>query len=68
MGNFPSPCGAHSVSCLLDEATLLRQWPVPAAQPSDAAVKNFRYFVAAEGTILLSVLEQPLTNDQGPSL
>ena len=74
VGNFPSPCGAQSLSCLLDEATLLHQSPLGDVSSSpgsrskndlQSAVKNFRYFVAAEGAILLSVLEQPLGNDQG---
>ena len=68
VGNFPSPCGAHSISCLLDETTLLHQSPLgERSNPSDiqSSVKKFRYFVATEGAILLSILEQPLGNDQG---
>ena len=68
VGNFPSPCGAHSISCVLDETTLLHQSPLgERSNPSDiqSSVKKFRYFVATEGAILLSILEQPLGNDQG---
>lgn len=69
VGNFPSPCGAHSTSCLLDEGSLLHQSPRANKQSwgndVENAVKHFRYFATSEGTILLSVLEQPLGNDQG---
>ena len=69
VGNFPSPCGAHSTSCLLDEGSLLHQSPRANKQSwssdVETAVKHFRYFATSEGTILLSVLEQPLGNDQG---
>ena len=71
VGNFPSPCGAHSTSCLLDEGSLLHQSPrgkESAHSSIDTAVKHFRYFAASEGSILLSVLEQPLGNDQGNSI
>lgn len=68
VGNFPSPCGAHSTSCLLDEGSLLHQSPRANKQlwssDVETAVKHFRYFATSEGTILLSVLEQPLGNDQ----
>ena len=75
VGNFPNPCGAHSLSCLLDEATLFRQSSLgknylkkdlpDKDYLSSIALKNFRYFATAEGAIL-SVLEEPMgSNDQG---
>lgn len=69
VGNFPNPCGAHSLSCLLDESSLCNQSSMQKTYfqtelaPSEA-VKHFRYFATAEGAIL-GVLEEPLGNDQG---
>ncbi|KAE8751950.1 hypothetical protein FOCC_FOCC001427 [Frankliniella occidentalis] len=72
VGCFPSPCGAESLSSLLDEVSLLRHcnsWPTagggPAASSRAAAVQRFRYFVLENSTVL-ALLEEPLGNDQDP--
>lgn len=71
VGCFPSPCGAESLSSLLDEVSLLRHcnsWPTggggPAASSRAAAVQQFRYFVLENSTVL-ALLEEPLGNDEG---
>lgn len=72
VGCFPSPCGAESLSSLLDETSLLRHcnsWPTPGGGPAAssraAAVQRFRYFVLENSTVL-ALLEEPLGNDQDP--
>ncbi|XP_034250605.1 ral GTPase-activating protein subunit beta isoform X1 [Thrips palmi] len=72
VGCFPSPCGAESLSSLLDEVSLLRHcnsWPTPGGGPAAssraAAVQRFRYFVLENSTVL-ALLEEPLGNDQDP--
>lgn len=62
VGNFPSPTGANSPSCLLKEEDLFH---TPHSMKSDSkqdsllsAGQHFRYFAASEGTMLLGVLEQ----------
>ncbi|XP_063235788.1 ral GTPase-activating protein subunit beta isoform X2 [Bacillus rossius redtenbacheri] len=65
VGYFPSPCGAQSLSSLLDEASLLRHcssWPGGSAA---RAVERFRYFVVENCTVL-ALLEEPLGNDEDP--
>nr|CAD7256268.1 unnamed protein product [Timema shepardi] len=65
VGYFPSPCGAQSLSSLLDEVSLLRHcnsWP---GGDATRAVERFRYFVV-ENSTLLALLEEPLGNDQDP--
>ncbi|XP_076069482.1 ral GTPase-activating protein subunit beta isoform X2 [Oratosquilla oratoria] len=68
VGNFPSVCGAESLSSLLDEVTLLKHcntWGGPESITKDLATQHFRYFVA-QNTIILALLEQPLGNHQDP--
>ena len=43
VGNFPSLCGAHSASCLLDEASLLHQSPL--GQEDDFVEQSKAFFV-----------------------
>lgn len=63
VGNFPSPTGADSPSCLLNEDDLIhqkRQLKSDSKQEfMSSAAQHFRYFAASEGTVLLGVLEQP---------
>uniref|UniRef100_A0A8D8UV98 Ral GTPase-activating protein subunit beta n=2 Tax=Cacopsylla melanoneura TaxID=428564 RepID=A0A8D8UV98_9HEMI len=67
VGYFPSVCGPESLSCLLDEISLVKlcnSWP--GGQISlEKAVPKFRYFVLENAT-LLALLEEPLGNDQDP--
>ncbi|CAL4091038.1 unnamed protein product [Meganyctiphanes norvegica] len=67
VGTFPSVCGAESISCLLDEVSLLRHCNTWDTQhlTRDTAAQHFRYFVA-QNSILLALLEQPLGNHQDP--
>ncbi|CAA9993032.1 unnamed protein product [Nesidiocoris tenuis] len=55
---FPSPCGAESVSSLIDENVLL-------GYASVNSVEAFKYFVLHDN-ILLALLEDPLGNHQEP--
>ncbi|GLH11054.1 Uncharacterized protein GBIM_15903 [Gryllus bimaculatus] len=67
VGYFPSPCGAESLSSLLDEVSLLRHcnsW-IGGEVTREMAVERFRYFVVENSTIL-ALLEEPLGNDQDP--
>uniref|UniRef100_A0A1B6CX62 Rap-GAP domain-containing protein n=1 Tax=Clastoptera arizonana TaxID=38151 RepID=A0A1B6CX62_9HEMI len=67
VGYFPSPCGAESLSCLLDEIALVKycnSWRDENATQA-MAVSKFRYFVL-ENSIVLALLEEPLGNDQDP--
>ena len=66
MGYFPSPCGAESLSSLLDEISLLKycnSWPGGDIDRVSAC-QRFKYFVV-DNSILLALLEEPLGNDQG---
>ncbi|RZF35527.1 hypothetical protein LSTR_LSTR010218 [Laodelphax striatellus] len=69
VGYMPSPCGAESLSCLLDEVSLAKQcnsWTANDDQLSQqSAVAKFRYFVLENSTVL-ALLEEPLGNDQDP--
>ncbi|XP_032791568.2 ral GTPase-activating protein subunit beta isoform X2 [Daphnia magna] len=61
VGNFPSPTGTDSLSCLLNEEDLLQKSYTPKTDSTKSpisAAQHFRYFAASEGTILLGVLEQ----------
>lgn len=61
VGNFPSPTGTDSLSCLLNEEDLLQKSCIPKTDSTKSpisAAQHFRYFAASEGTILLGVLEQ----------
>lgn len=66
MGYFPSPCGAESLSCLLDEVSLVKHCNSWRGEniTQQVAVTKFRYFVL-ENSTLLALLEEPLGNDQG---
>ena len=66
VGNFPTPTGADSPSCLLKEEDLLYQLYIKKTNSSStlqdsipSAPQHFRYFAVSEGTMLLGVLEQP---------
>lgn len=62
MDYFPSSCGAESLSTLLDEVSLLRHSASASGGqtlPMTEAVRNFRYFVVDNATIV-AVLEEPL--------
>ncbi|XP_039292662.1 ral GTPase-activating protein subunit beta isoform X3 [Nilaparvata lugens] len=66
VGYMPSPCGAESLSCLLDEVALAKQCNSASHQLSQqSAVAKFRYFVLENSTVL-ALLEEPLGNDQDP--
>ncbi|KAI5710614.1 hypothetical protein M8J75_010125 [Diaphorina citri] len=67
VGYFPSICGPESLSCLLDEVSLVKlcnSWPGGEIS-LQSAVPKFRYFVL-ENSTLLALLEEPLGNDQDP--
>ncbi|XP_067010015.2 ral GTPase-activating protein subunit beta [Anabrus simplex] len=67
VGYFPSPCGAESLSSLLDEVSLLKHcnsW-TGGEVTREMAVERFRYFVVENSTVL-ALLEEPLGNDQDP--
>ena len=67
VGSFPSVCGAESLSSLLEEVTLLKHcntWGGSDPITRDAACQHFRYFVT-QNSIVLALLEQPLSNNQG---
>ncbi|KAL0278957.1 UNVERIFIED_CONTAM: hypothetical protein PYX00_000621 [Menopon gallinae] len=67
VGYFPSPCGAESLSSLLDEMSLLKHcnsWPGTELDRVTAC-QRFKYFVV-DNSILLALLEEPLGNDQDP--
>ncbi|XP_075220156.1 ral GTPase-activating protein subunit beta isoform X3 [Lycorma delicatula] len=67
VGYMPSPCGAESLSCLLDEVALVKHcnsWTGNHVTQSSAVTK-FRYFVLENSTVL-ALLEEPLGNDQDP--
>uniref|UniRef100_A0A146LGW4 Ral GTPase-activating protein subunit beta n=1 Tax=Lygus hesperus TaxID=30085 RepID=A0A146LGW4_LYGHE len=57
-GYFPTPCGAESVSSLVDENLLLQYSSV-------SSVEAFKYFVLHDN-ILIALLEDPLGNHQEP--
>ncbi|XP_050531868.1 ral GTPase-activating protein subunit beta isoform X2 [Daktulosphaira vitifoliae] len=66
VGSFPSICGAESLSCLLDEITLIKHCNSIAVNNMECkshAVSKFRYFVL-ENSIILALFEEPLGNDQ----
>lgn len=63
-------CGAESLSCLLDEITLIKHCNSIASDSSQCrshAVSKFRYFVL-ENSIILALFEEPLGNNQGKHL
>ena len=64
---FPSVAGPESVSSLLDESTLLKLCNCQNGEvlPMSEAVQSFRFFVVDNSTIL-SILEEPLGNEQEP--
>lgn len=67
VGHFPSICGAESLSCLLDEITLIKHCNSIVTDNIDCksyAVSKFRYFVL-ENSILLALFEEPLGNNLG---
>ncbi|XP_050435690.1 ral GTPase-activating protein subunit beta isoform X3 [Adelges cooleyi] len=66
IGYFPSICGAESLSCLLDEITLIKHCnsiAIDNVECKSHAVSKFRYFVL-ENSIILALFEEPLGNDQ----
>ncbi|XP_025410091.1 ral GTPase-activating protein subunit beta isoform X8 [Sipha flava] len=66
VGYFPSVCGAESLSCLLDEITLIKHCNSIATDNVECkshAVSKFRYFVL-ENSIILALFEEPLGNNQ----
>lgn len=71
IGNFPSECGPHTLSSLLDEITLHKHCNSNPSENSNVsvtaeqAIKKFRYFVTENSTIF-ALLEEPLGNDQDP--
>lgn len=68
VGNFPSPTGTDSLSCLLNEEDLFQKSCLPKNDSNKSpmsAAQHFRYFAASEGTILLGVLEQSPNKKSG---
>ncbi|KAK6624852.1 hypothetical protein RUM44_011716 [Polyplax serrata] len=67
VGYFPSPCGAESLSSLLDELSLLKYCNSWTGGEVDrvTACQRFKYFII-DNSILLALLEEPLGNDQDP--
>lgn len=67
VGFFPNECGPQSISSLLDEITLYKHCisNPNKALTAEQAVKNFRYFVT-ENSSIMALLEEPLGNDQDP--
>ncbi|XP_050058118.1 ral GTPase-activating protein subunit beta isoform X4 [Aphis gossypii] len=66
VGYFPSVCGAESLSCLLDEITLIKHCNSIATDGVECkshAISKFRFFVL-ENSIILALFEEPLGNNQ----
>ncbi|XP_057325976.1 ral GTPase-activating protein subunit beta isoform X5 [Microplitis mediator] len=67
VGYFPSPCGAQSLSSLIDEIVLVQKCKNNNNDRvgRQAAVERFRYFVAENAT-MLALLEEPLAHQTEP--
>nr|XP_018899097.1 PREDICTED: ral GTPase-activating protein subunit beta isoform X2 [Bemisia tabaci] len=67
VGNFPSPCGAESISCLLDEFSLVKHCNLglDGKISQRDAINKFRYFIV-DNAIMLALLEDPLSLDEDP--
>lgn len=61
IGHYPQPTAPESVSSLLDEASMLKLCNKENSTP----LRAFKYFIL-DGCVLMSLLEQPLGNDEDP--
>ncbi|XP_065199453.1 ral GTPase-activating protein subunit beta isoform X2 [Planococcus citri] len=71
---FQADFGVHSISCLLNEAILMKQCTLASAVSSasdtvdisfDQAISKFHYFLF-ENNVMIALLQEPLGNDQDP--